>query len=101
LRLLLEATDDIEVIGEAENGRRGVDEAKRLQPDVVLMDLAMPVLNGVAAARRIARDAPAAKVLVLSAYNDDQHVRQALEAGAAGYLMKETASKDLLGAIRD
>lgn len=101
LRLLLEATDDIEVVGEAENGHRVVGETKRLQPDVVLMDIAMPLLNGVEAARRIAREVPAAKVLILSSYNDDQHVEQALEAGVAGYLMKETASTDLLRAIHE
>jgi DNA-binding NarL/FixJ family response regulator len=101
LRLLLEATEDIDVVGEAENGHRAVCETRRLQPDVVLMDIAMPVLNGVEAARRIAREVPAAKVLILSAYSDDQHVQQAVEAGAAGYVMKETASQDLLRAIRE
>jgi DNA-binding NarL/FixJ family response regulator len=101
LRLLLEATDDIQVVGEAENGHRAVGETKRLQPNVVLMDLAMPLLNGVEAARRIAREVPAAKVLILSSYNDDQHVHQAIGAGVSGYLMKETASKDVLRAIRE
>lgn len=100
LRSLLAATDDIHVVGEAENGQGAVGETRRLQPDVVLMDMAMPVLNGVEAARRIAREVPTAKVLMLSAYSDEFHVQQALEAGAAGYLMKETASKDLLQAIR-
>lgn len=101
LRVLLEAEDDIEVIGEAENGQRAVGETKRLQPDVVLLDIAMPLLSGVEAARRIVREVPATKVLMLSTYSDDQHVRQAVEAGATGYLMKETASKDLLCAIRE
>src|SRR3954469_12147264 len=101
LRLLLEATDDIEVIGEADNGHRAVGETKRLQPDVVLMDIAMPQLNGVEATRRIVREVPSAKVLILSSYNDDQHVQQAVGAGAAGYIMKETASTDLLRAIRE
>jgi DNA-binding NarL/FixJ family response regulator len=101
LRLLLEATGDIDVIGEAENGYRAVGETRRLEPDVVLMDIAMPLLNGVEAARRIVREVPATKVLILSTYSDHQHVRQAVEAGAAGYLMKQTASKDLLRAIRE
>ena len=101
LRLLLEAADDIEVIGEAENGPQAVAETRRLQPDVVLMDIAMPLLNGVEAARRIASEVPAAKVIILSSYSDDQHVQQAVEAGAAGYLMKETAARDLLRAIRE
>jgi DNA-binding NarL/FixJ family response regulator len=101
LRLLLEATDDIEVIGEADNGHRAVGETKRLQPDIVLMDIAMPQLNGVEATRRIAREVPSVKVLILSSYHDDQHVQLAIEAGAAGYIMKETASADLLRAIRE
>jgi DNA-binding NarL/FixJ family response regulator len=101
LRLLLESADDIEVIGEADNGYRAVGETKRLLPDVVLMDVAMPLLNGVEAARRIVSEVPATKVLILSTYSDDQHVQQAIGAGVAGYLMKETASKDLLRAIRE
>lgn len=101
LRMLLQATNDIDVIGEAENGHKAVREARRLQPDVVLMDIAMPLLNGMEAARRIVRELPATRVLMLSTYSDDQHVHQAMTAGAAGYLMKETASKDLLHAIRE
>ena len=100
LRSLLQATDDIDVIGEAENGHRAVAEAIRLQPDVVLMDIAMPRLNGVEAARRIARKVPAAKVLILSTYIDDQHVQQAIEAGAAGYFTKTAPSEGLLRAVR-
>jgi DNA-binding NarL/FixJ family response regulator len=101
LRSLLEAVDDIQVVGEAENGHRALAETKRVEPDVVLMDLAMPLLNGVQAARSIRRQVPATKVLILSNYSDDQHVQQAVAAGAAGYLTKETASKDLLQAIRE
>jgi DNA-binding NarL/FixJ family response regulator len=101
LRLLLEATGDIDVVGEAANGFRAVGETKRLRPDIVLMDIAMPLLNGVEAARRIVREVPATKVLILSTYSDDQHVHQAVAAGVAGYLMKETASKDLFQAIRE
>lgn len=101
LRLLLSAADDIEIVGEAENGSRAVGEAKRLKPDVIIMDLAMPLLNGLEAARRMAREAPGVKVLILSSYSDDQHVQQAIEARVAGYLSKETASRDLLRAIRE
>src|SRR5688572_4302695 len=101
LRLLLQATGDFDVIGEAANGRRAVREAKRLRPDVVVMDIAMPLLNGVEAARQIVRDLPSSRVLILSTYSDDAHVQQAIAAGEAGYLMKETASKDLLRAIRE
>jgi DNA-binding NarL/FixJ family response regulator len=101
LRFLLEAADDIHVVGEAENGHQAVREAKRLLPDVVLLDLAMPLLNGVGAARQITRKVPSTKVLILSGYSDDQHVVQAIEAGATGYLMKETAGKHLLQAVRE
>jgi len=101
LRRLLEATDDIAVIGEAENGYRAVAETRRLRPEVVLMDIAMPLLNGVEAARRIGKEVPTIKVLILSTYSDHQRVQQAVEAGAAGYLMKQTASKNLLRAIRE
>lgn len=76
----------MEVVAEAENGHRAFSEAKRLQPDVVLMDIAMPLLNGTAAAQRITLELPAVRVLILSSYDDDQHVWQAIEGGAAGYV---------------
>ena len=101
LNALLEAAEDMQVVGEAENGMQAVLEAQRLRPDVVLMDLAMPRLNGVGAARQIAKKVPDAKVLVLSSYSDAQHLREAIEAGVAGYLMKESAGDDLLKAIRE
>jgi len=101
LRVLLEASEDINVVGEAENGHRAVGETKRLQPDVVVMDFDMPLLNGVEATRRIAKEVPAAKVLMLSCYSDDHHVQQAVEAGVAGYLTKASAANDLLEAIRE
>ncbi|HWY77633.1 MAG TPA: response regulator transcription factor [Verrucomicrobiae bacterium] len=101
LRLLLETAGDIEVVGEAANGHRALGEAKRLKPDVVLMDVAMPLLNGVEAVRLIAREAPAVKVIMLSSYSDEQYVRHAVAAGASGYVMKETASNDIFQAIRE
>jgi DNA-binding NarL/FixJ family response regulator len=101
LRLMLEATDDIEVVGESDDGRIAVAETRRLQPDVVLMDIAMASSDGLEAARQIARAAPDAKVIILSCYGDDQHVQQALGAGVAGYLIKATTSNDLLQAIRE
>ena len=101
LRALLQATDEIDVVGEAENGHRAVGETRRLQPDVVIMDIAMPLLNGLEATRRISREVLSAKVLILSSYSDDSHVQQAVDAGAAGYLMKETAAKDLMEAIHE
>jgi DNA-binding NarL/FixJ family response regulator len=100
LRLILES-DGAEVVAEAANGLRAVQEAQRVKPDVVLMDLAMPLLNGVEATRRILRALPNTEVIILSSYSDDGHVQQALEAGASGYVMKETASKDLLRAVRE
>ena len=101
MRLLLEKESDIQVVGEAANGHESVREAKRLRPDVVVQDLAMPLLNGLGAARQIADEVPSAKVLILSAYSDDQYIEHAIEAGAAGYLMKETVGTDLLRAIRE
>jgi len=101
LRLLVEKEADIQVVGEATNGHQSVREAKRLKPHVVLQDLSMPLLNGLEAARQIAREVPSAKVLILSAYSDDAYIEDAVEAGAAGYLMKETAGNDLVRAIRE
>ena len=101
LRVLLEAEGDIVVAGEAENGREAVVQAKKILPDVVLMDLAMPGLNGLEATRQIIRNVPSAKVLVLSSYGEDHYVAQLMEAGATGYLVKQTAAEDLLKAIRE
>ncbi len=100
LRSLLSTADDMEVVGEADNGHLAIEQARLLQPDVILMDLAMPQLNGVEAARRIAIEAPRSKVLILSSHSDAHHVQQAVAAGAASYLTKETAWKELLNAIR-
>ena len=101
LRLLLEKEADIQVVGEAADGHQSVREAKRLKPDVVLQDLAMPLLNGLEAVRQITKEVPSAKVLILSAYTDDAYIEHAVKAGAKGYLMKETAGDDLLRAIRE
>jgi len=100
LRVLLEASGDIHVVGEAENGRQAVQKTRNLRPDVVLLDFAMPVLNGVEAARQITSQLSPSKVLMLSIYKDPQQVQQALDAGATGYVSKETAATDLLRAIR-
>ena len=101
LRALLEAEGDIAVVGEAENGRQAVAQAKKTLPDVVVMDVAMPGMNGLEATRQIVRNVPSAKVLVLTSYGDDDYVAQLLEAGATGYLVKQTAAADLLKAIRE
>ena len=101
LRALLIVDGDIEIVGEAETGRQAVFMAKKLMPDVVVMDIAMPLLNGLEATRQITKQLPNTKVLVLSSYSDDEYVQQLTEAGASGYLVKQTAANDLLKAIRE
>ena len=101
LRALLSAEGDMEIVGEAENGRQAIQLAKEFLPDVAVIDIAMPVLNGLEATRQITRAVPSTKVLILSSYSDDEYVQQLTEAGAAGYLVKQTAANDLLKAIRE
>jgi|SRR5437899_4991302 len=101
LRALIQSEQDIEVIGEAENGRQAVMQARKTPPDVVVMDVAMPLLNGLEATRQILKSVPSAKVLVLTSYGDDECVQQLMQAGASGYLIKQTAANDLLKAIRE
>src|SRR5258708_4000718 len=101
LRALLEAEPDMEVVGEAEGGRQAVQLATKLKPNVVVMDIAMPQLNGLEATRQILKEAPVCRVLVLSSYSDDEYVHQLTEAGAAGYLVKQAAATDLVKAIRE
>jgi DNA-binding NarL/FixJ family response regulator len=101
LRLLLESADDIKVVSEVENGRQAVAMTKKLRPDVVVLDVVMPQLNGVEAARQITKEVPSSKVLILSSYSDDERVQQLIEEGATGYLVKQTAANDLLKAIRE
>jgi DNA-binding NarL/FixJ family response regulator len=101
LRVLLESEPDIEVAGEAETGRQGVQMAVSLKPNVILMDVTMPDLNGLEATRQILKESPDANILVLSAYNDHEYVQQLIEAGAGGYLLKQAASGSLIKAIRE
>lgn len=101
LRALLSAQGDILVIGEAATGRAAVAMARERRPDVAVVDMAMPVLNGLEATRQIRREAPFTKVLVLSSYSDDEYVIELIEAGALGYLVKQTAGHDLIQAIRE
>jgi DNA-binding NarL/FixJ family response regulator len=101
LRMLLDAEDDIVVIGEADNGRKAIQLAKKLRPAVVVMDIAMPLLNGLEATRRIHKAMPATKVLILSGYSDDEYIEQVIALGAAGYLMKQTSAQFLSRAIRE
>jgi DNA-binding NarL/FixJ family response regulator len=101
LRALLAAEGDLEIVGEAENGRQAVEMVKKLRPDVAVIDIAMPVLNGLEATRQIVRVNPSTRVLILSSYSDDDYVQQLIETGAAGYLVKQTAANELLKAIRE
>jgi len=101
LRVLLEAEEDIEVVGEAETGRQAVQMARSLQPDVIVMDIAMPNLNGLEATRQIVKEVSNSKVLVLSSYSDDEYLHQLTDAGASGYLLKQTAATDLIQAVRE
>lgn len=98
---MLVAEGDIDIVGEADNGRQAVQIARKLAPDVAVVDIAMPQLNGLEATRQITRTVPSTKVLILSSYSDDEYVQKLTEAGAAGYLIKQTAANELLKAIRE
>jgi DNA-binding NarL/FixJ family response regulator len=99
LRKILEAQPGWEVVAEAGDGREAVQQASQLRPDVVILDLAMPRLNGVEAVQQIERRAPGVRVLVLSMYADEAYVTRAVRAGAAGYLLKDSADTDLIRAV--
>jgi len=101
LKSLLAGEPGIEVLGEASTGREAVEMATRLRPSIVVMDIAMPMLNGLEATRQILHAVPNAKVLILSAHNDDAYVDRAMAVGAAGYLTKQSAPRVLLEAIRE
>jgi DNA-binding NarL/FixJ family response regulator len=100
-RSLLKHERDIEVVGEAETGRQAVQLTRKLQPEVVVMDIAMPLLNGLEATRQIRKAVPDAKVLILSAHSDAAYVEQVAELGAVGFLLKQTSSQNLAAAIRE
>lgn len=100
-RKMLELEGDIEVVGEAQDGRQAVAMAKKLRPEVVLMDIAMPLLNGLAATRQVLEALPATKVMMLSAHSDDAYVTSAVEAGAVGFLLKQTSAHEVCRAIRE
>ena len=99
IRALLEKSDLLEVIAEAENGREAVQLAKELCPDVILMDIAMPLLNGLEATHQIKRDCPEIKVLALSVHDDEEYIRQMLASGAMGYITKYAATDELVQAV--
>jgi DNA-binding NarL/FixJ family response regulator len=98
---LLSAEPDIVVVGEASNGREAVQLALQFQPDVIVMDVAMPQLNGLEAIRQLAGMGVKSKLLVLSSYTDDEYVRELVGAGGSGYLTKQTAANDLIKAVRE
>jgi DNA-binding NarL/FixJ family response regulator len=100
-RKMLEFEDDLEVVGEAQDGRRAVALVTKLRPAVVLMDIAMPLLNGLEATRQVLKAVPATKVLILSAHSDDAYVKSAIESGAVGFLLKQTSAHDVCRAIRE
>jgi two-component system, NarL family, response regulator NreC len=99
-RMILNAQPDMEIVGEAGNGREAVELTEKLKPDVVVMDVAMPELNGIEATRRIADSVPHARVIALSMHKDSVYVREVLRAGARGYLLKESGAGDLVSAVR-
>jgi DNA-binding NarL/FixJ family response regulator len=98
---ILSLDNGIEVVGEAKNGRQAVTLAKKLRPALVLMDVTMPLLNGLQATCQILRSVPSAKVLMLSAHNDEAYIVEAMRSGAMGYLIKQTSSNDVCTAIRE
>ena len=100
LRMLLQAQPDMTIVGEAETGQEAIRRVAELSPDVVLMDIDMPGMNGIEATRRIKADAPAAAVLALTMYEDEQYFFEMLRAGASGYVPKRAAPDELVSAIR-
>jgi DNA-binding NarL/FixJ family response regulator len=100
LRFLLEAQNDIEVVGDAPNGRDAVRQVAQLRPDVAVVDIAMPDLNGIEATRQIREICPSTQVIILSMHSTTEHVFRALQAGARGYLLKESAGVEVVNAVR-
>jgi DNA-binding NarL/FixJ family response regulator len=100
IRLLLEMETDIQVVGQAANGREALEQAESLRPDVILMDVRMPEMDGVAATRELGKRLPEAKVIILTTFEDDETVFEGLKAGARGYLLKDISSEDMAAAVR-
>lgn len=101
LRAMLGLERDIKVVGEAKDGRQAVAMARRFKPEIVLMDIAMPLLNGLEATRQVMKLLPFTKILILSAHSDDAYIDNAIESGAVGFLLKQTSSSDVCEAIRE
>ena len=100
LKALLKLEDCLEIVGEADNGKTAIEQVEKLQPNVVLMDVRMPIMDGVAATKEISQRFPASKILVLTTFDDDDYVVRAIKYGASGYLLKDTPSEELVGAIQ-
>jgi len=100
LRALLEANPEIKVVGDAANGRQAVSQAKELQPDVVIMDISMPEMNGIDATRQILETCPQVRVIILSMLGTADHVFHALQAGVRGFLLKESAGREVMEAVQ-
>lgn len=101
LKLLVEADGDIRICGEAKSGREAVQMNADLHPDVIIMDIGMPLMNGMAATRHILKDFPQARIIILSAHSDPEYVEQVVRSGACGYLIKQSAGEVLAQGIRD
>lgn len=99
LARLLEEQPNLKVIGEATDGRHAVEKAKQLKPDIVIMDIAMPRLNGIEAAKRIRKNLPETKILILSMYSHEHYIHELIETGVSGYLLKESSGRDIIKAI--
>ncbi|OGO70249.1 MAG: DNA-binding response regulator [Chloroflexi bacterium RBG_19FT_COMBO_56_12] len=100
IRAILEDEPGMVVVGEAEDGRTAVSLACQLKPDIVIMDIAMPLLNGLEATRQIKRSCPGVKVIILSMHDNEEYIVQVLEAGAMGYILKDAAARELINALR-
>ena len=100
LARLLEEQPDLKIIGEAINGQAVVDKALELVPDIIIMDIAMPLLNGIEAAKRVRKSLPDCKILILSMYSHEHYIHQLLETGISGYLLKDSSGQDIIKAIK-
>src|ERR1041385_5965406 len=98
---MIESQDDVVSVGEAGDGKAAIEQYRKLKPDVVVMDLRMPGLGGVEATTQIRREFPTARIIVLTTYEGDEDIHRALEAGAQGYLLKDSVRRDLMRTVRE